>query len=295
MAREVKAELKKIKEPISATVWCVLLLVIMAILFCVAFFVLEHERLLFQFILACTTGVSASAVVTFFAERSNRIHRKHLCSVYLKELHTVVHECVEQNDFQVSKGWDYLSEKEPAIVKCWLEATKFRYGINAEDNPDDKSQCLYYISPVIAIVENIDSIRTAFTACLNNYREYLTTNELQTVIEVQNHFDRICDKIAETIEAVQYARKEFLDDRSKALATFVRSNRQKEIINIGASLQPLLMYNTHLIDIHARGSIIDELVNTMLELHHLEELFVNEGYIEYKQYSWTEKMGSIGV
>jgi len=93
----------------------------MTILLFLAHRFLNDTSFLYQLAFAGTSGVIASAIVTFFADRANANNRKYLKFVYLRGLHILVEGIVSQNEYIYANGWDKFFEKNKYNIERWLE------------------------------------------------------------------------------------------------------------------------------------------------------------------------------
>ena len=282
MAKEPMNQLRTFFKPISSTIWCVLLVVISVIILLVT----PHDKDYFEVVLACTTGVSASAVVTFFAERANRKKQKHFIAVRLADFHKDIDSCCPKNVSDERRKEVVTEAQYWSAVFTELEKFKPCYHSPKDSQEEYEIRKELYrencILSMVILTKELDRLRDAFNdvdiSCL-------TERELKWVTGARKCFRDLVDCVADDIPVKEKDQIIRMDTRLHAMQKYLslrQEESQKDIVHalVDKNLQDILFNHPNLLSDVAAVKAMDLGCTIMAYVGCLDDEFIRSFYIE---------------
>lgn len=280
MAKEPN-RLKTFAKPITSTGWCMLLTIVSILLL----IFIPRDEGYYEVVLACTTGVSASAVVTFFAERANRNKQKHYISVRLTDFHTVIDRCCPMNVSDERRKKVVEDERFWTAVYSETEKKNPYYrsrrdGQTESDKRDEENREMRILSMVI-LTQELDELRIAFEGV---DMSCLTEQELKWVSGARGCFRKLIACVVDDNPVRERDQMIHMDTRQHAMQKYL-SIRQKEnerdLIHalIEKNLQDILLNYPNLLSVGAAVKVMEFGCAIMTYVGLLDDEFIRNGYI----------------
>lgn len=282
MAKEPVNRLKTTSKPMPSTVWCAILAIGSLLLLMVT----PKDGNYYDIVLACTTGVMASAVVTFFAERANKKKQKHYIAARLADFHTIIDRCCPKNVSDERRRKVVHDEGFWAAVYTELEKLRPCYR-DPQDSQDefDKQKEKYRETCILSMVimtQDLDDLRIAFK---DVDMSCLTEQELKWVSSVRDCFRKLIDCIADDIPVKERNQIIRMDTRLHAMQKYLsmrQEENQRDLIHalIDKNLQDILLNHPNLLSDAAAVKAMDLGCAIMAYVGSLDDEFIKRGYIE---------------